>query len=106
MFSVLWCEVLGKLTVEYSVYERGVQAAEQHDGLEEEHAYGPRQDHDYHLVDVWRVELDGCQDGLALLAHGLGFLLEHDGPVCLGHEQQRRPSHSGEDQHEPVRPPP
>lgn len=103
---MLWCEVLGKLTVEYSVYERGVQAAEQHDGLEEEHAYGPRQDHDYHLVDVWRVELDGCQDGLALLAQGLGFLFEHDGPVCLGHEQQRRPSHSGEDQHEPVRPSP
>jgi hypothetical protein len=75
-----------KPTVEDGVDECSVQAAEQDDRLEKEHAYGSRQDYYHHLIDVRWVQLDWCQDGLALLAHCLGFLLEHDGPVCLGHE--------------------
>ena len=95
-----------KLTVEDGVDECDVQAAEQHDRLEEEHSYRPRKDHDYQLIDVWRFELDWREDGLALLAQGLGFLLENDRPVSLRHEQQRRPTRSGENQHEPVSPAP
>jgi hypothetical protein len=78
-------ESLG-LTVEDGVDECDLQAAEQHDRLEEEHAYGPREDHDYHLIDVQRFELDWCEDGLALLAQDLGFLLENYRPVSLRHE--------------------
>lgn len=94
------------LTVEDGVDESGVQAAEQHDRLEEEHADRPREDHDDHLVEVRGIEFDWREDVAALLAHCLGFPLEHNGPVSLGHEEQRRPGHAGEDQHDPVRPAP
>lgn len=73
--------------------EAEVEACEEHEGFEDDHAEGAREDCGDDVPEVGLLELDGGDDGrvACFFAEALGAVFEDRRAVRLGEEEEQRP---------------